>query len=95
MRIDPQDPIPSLRRQLAREIVRSLGGSQSQFVVAPFYGIPQPRMSELGRGLVDRCTMEWLIRRIHRLGGSVSLTVTLGDAYRAWVEEVRRRRLQL
>ena len=86
--------IRELRCQLAAEIVRSLGPN-SQYVVAPHYGIPQPRMSELNRGVVDRCSVEWLIRRIHRLGGSVTVTVTLGDAGRRWnVErfaEARRR----
>src|ERR1041385_645753 len=83
----PRDPrILALRRQLAAEIVRSLG-EDSQFVVAPSYGIRQPRMSELNRGIVDRCTVEWLIRRIHVLGGTVTLSVTLGDARAAWLRE--------
>ena len=90
--------IESLRRQLAAEIVRSLGPN-SQYVIAPRYGIPQPRMSELNRGVVDRCSVEWLVRRIHRLGGTVTITVTLGDAGRRWnVErfaEARRRRAGL
>jgi len=82
-----RDPrILALRRQLAAEIVRSLG-EDSQFVVAPSYGIRQPRMSELNRGIVDRCTVEWLIRRIHVLGGTVRLSVTLGDARAAWLRE--------
>ena len=72
-----------LRRQLAAEIVRSLGPG-SQHVVAPSYGIRQPRMSELNRGSVDRCSMEWLVRCIHRLGGAVEIRVTLGDAGREW-----------
>jgi hypothetical protein len=67
--------------------VRSLGGSGSQFVIAPSFGIRQPRMSELSRGIVDRCSVEWLIRRIHVLGGSVEVTVTLGDARRSWMVE--------
>ena len=78
------DIITSLRRQLAAEIVRFLGEG-SQHTIAPTFGIPQPRMSELNRGVVDRCTVEWLIRRVYRLGGSVQVTVTLGDARRAWV----------
>ena len=87
-----RDPrIPALRRQLAAEIVRSLG-EDSQFVVAPSYGIRQPRMSELNRGIVDRCTVEWLIRRIHVLGGTVRLSVTLGDARAAWLRERFERR---
>ena len=77
------------RRQLAAEIVRSLG-PHSQFVIAPRYGIPQPRMSELSRGLVTRCSIEWLIRRIYRLGGTVTLTVTLGDVRRErWLARAR------
>jgi len=86
--------IESLRRQLAAEIVRSLGPN-SQYVIAPNYGIPQPRMSELNRGVVGRCSVEWLIRRIHRLGGTVTMTVMLGDAGRRWrverLAESRRR----
>jgi predicted XRE-type DNA-binding protein len=93
MPIDPGDPIYMLRQQLAREITRALGGADSQFVIAPYYGIRQPRMSELSRSVVERCTIEWLIRRIHRLGGSVTLQIEVGDARRAWVEAMRRRRL--
>jgi predicted XRE-type DNA-binding protein len=77
------DPVGDLRQQLAREIVRALG-PKSQHLLAPRFGIPQPRMSELSRGQVDRCSVEWLIRRIHRLGGSVSVTVALGDVQREW-----------
>ncbi|MEO8620263.1 MAG: XRE family transcriptional regulator [bacterium] len=75
--------IHDLRRQLASEIVRSLG-PMSQYCIAPSLGIPQPRMSELNRGVVDRCSVEWLIRRIHRMGGTVEIHVTLGDAGAKW-----------
>ena len=78
------DPVREIRVQLAAEIVRSLG-PMSQHVVAPSCGIRQPRMSELNRGRVDRCSVEWLIRRIHRLGGTVQVSVTLGDAGKKWV----------
>ena len=81
MAIDHSDPIYILRQQLAAEITRSLGPG-SQFVIAPFYGIPQPRMSELSRGIVEGCSVEWLIRRIYRMGGSVRIEVTLGDVAR-------------
>jgi predicted XRE-type DNA-binding protein len=83
MQSSPSDAIHGFRRQLAQEITRSLG-PMAQHGIAPAFGIPQPRMSELSRGLVDRCSVEWLIRRIYRLGGSVTITVTLGDAQRAW-----------
>jgi predicted XRE-type DNA-binding protein len=92
MAIKPEEPIYSMRQQLGAEITRSLGGSRSQFVIAPYYGIPQPRMSELSRGIIERCTIEWLIRRIYRMGGTVTLHVDLGDAQRAWFEAMRLRR---
>jgi hypothetical protein len=41
-------------------------------------------MSELARGKVDRCSLEWLIERVHRAGGTVELTVTLGDSRAAF-----------
>jgi hypothetical protein len=42
-----------LRRQLAAAIAASLGPN-AQEVSAPPYGIPQPRMSQLERGVVGR-----------------------------------------
>jgi predicted XRE-type DNA-binding protein len=86
----PSRIISALRRQLAAEIVRSLGVG-SAYCVAPSYGIRQPRMSELERGIVDRCSVEWLIRRIERMGGTVQVTVTLGDAGRKWLTDRARR----
>lgn len=93
MRASTDDPIYTIRQQLAAEITRSLGGAESQHVIAPHFGIRQPRMSELSRGIVDRCTIEWLMRRIHHLGGAVTVNVTLGDAYRTWSDAMRRRSL--
>ncbi|MHB1861410.1 MAG: helix-turn-helix domain-containing protein [Gemmatimonadaceae bacterium] len=70
-----------LRRQVASEIVRSIGPG-APYVISPYFGIPAPRMSELVRAQVDRCSLEWLIERVYRMGGSVALAVTLGDAGR-------------
>ncbi|MEP6620186.1 MAG: XRE family transcriptional regulator [bacterium] len=75
--------ILALRHQLAREIVRSLGVG-GRAVVCESYGIPRPRCSELVNGRVERCSLEWLIERIERMGGSVRVEVTLGDAGREW-----------
>lgn len=86
MTISPDDPIYALRAQVAREIVRSLGGWFAQHFISRRYGIPQPRMSELCRGKVGRFSLEWLIRRVHRMGGTVTLTIVLET------EEERRRR---
>ena len=87
--------VHALRQELAAAIVRSLG-PMAQHAVSRSYGISQPRMSELNRGVVDRCTIDWLVHRIHRLGGSVMLTITVPDAGRAWTRarmaEMRERR---
>ncbi len=72
----------SLRRELAAAITAA-AGPNAQFIVGPAYGIRQPRMSELERGKVYRTSMEWLIRRIHLMGGSVALTITLPDVQTA------------
>ena len=68
---------------MAREIVGALGPG-AQHTISASYGISQPRMSELERGIVDRCSVEWLIRRIDQLGGTVEVTVTGGDVKREW-----------
>lgn len=75
-----------LRRRVAREIVRSLG-PMSAYFIAPSFGIPQPRLSELERGDVDRCSLEWLVERVYRMGGRVTVEVALGDTGRAWMHE--------
>lgn len=86
MRSKPNDRILQLRRQLAREIVGALGPG-AQHTISASYGISQPRMSELERGIVDRCSVEWLILRIDQLGGTVEVTVTVGDVRREWHRE--------
>ena len=91
--ISPDDPIYALRTELAREIARALGGRAAQGRIAKRYGIPRPRMSELCLGNVKRCSIEWLIRRIHNMGGTVTLTITLGDPERErWIARVRNRK---
>jgi len=80
----PKAPeIIALRKQLAAVIVKSLRPG-AQVIIAPSYGIPQPRMSELERGVVDRFSLEWLIRAVHRLGGTVRIIADAPDAARAW-----------
>jgi predicted XRE-type DNA-binding protein len=91
MNRDSDDAMRRLRLQLAVEIVRALGPA-SQHVIAPSFGIPQLRMSELSRGRVDKCTLDWRIRVIHRLGGSVSVSVRLGDVRRNWLTQTQARK---
>jgi predicted XRE-type DNA-binding protein len=88
----PDDRLLALRRTLSAAIVHALG-PDAQHNVSTRFGIPQPRMSELSRGIVGRCTLEWLIRRIHLMGGSVTITVELGDvAGDYWRARFRERR---
>ncbi|HWJ13496.1 MAG TPA: XRE family transcriptional regulator [Gemmatimonadaceae bacterium] len=82
----PDDPVLILRRTLAAAISKALG-PKSQHVVASYFGIAQPRMSELEHGIVARCTIDWLVRRVYRMGGSVTIQVVLGDAGRAWRQQ--------
>lgn len=86
MKTQPTDQILALRRRVADEIVRAVGPGAQQGI-SESYGISQPRMSELERGMVNRCSIEWLIHRIHRMGGVVEITVTLGNVRRAWFRE--------
>jgi predicted XRE-type DNA-binding protein len=91
MTVEGDQLIKELRRELARAIVRAMP-PRAEYTIAETFDIPQPRMSELNRGLVYRCTMEWLIRRIHKMGGTVSLTITLGDAENEFWRRQRLRR---
>ena len=75
--------IVALRLQVAREIVRALGPA-ARYVVAPKFGIGEARYSELSRDLVDRCTLEWLIERVYRMGGSVTVAVSVSAVKRKW-----------
>lgn len=87
----PRHPrILELRRQLAREITRAVGPT-GQHCIAPSFGIRQPRMSELARDRVERHTVEWLIRRVYAMGGTVSLSIELGDVAGEWRRERFRR----
>lgn len=55
------DPIPELKRQLASEIVRALDG-WSLGEIAVFFGVDQPRLSNLRRGKLERFSVDGLIR---------------------------------
>lgn len=81
--------ILALRRQLAGEIVRALGPGGG-YGPSDRFGITATRFWEFARGRVDHCSVEWMIDRIYRMYGSVTVTVTLGDARREqWIKRVR------
>jgi hypothetical protein len=76
----PRDErIVALRRQLAGAIAGAVDE-----MISPDFGIPQPRMSELNRGIVGRMSLEWLILRVFRMGGRVTIAVELPDVRGAW-----------
>ena len=70
----PDDPIPPLKRQLAREI-RALLGSTNQHVAAHRLGVDQPRMSDLLHDKLDRFSLEKLIRLLRNVDRRVELRV--------------------
>jgi predicted XRE-type DNA-binding protein len=68
------DPIPELKAQAARELVKLLEGWNSQFVAAEI-GTDAPRISDIRRGKLQRFSLETLIRYITRLKMRVELRV--------------------
>lgn len=69
-----KDPIPELKRQLARLVVERLDG-WSHINAAHFLGTDQPRLSDLRRGRLDRFSLEQLIRFVSRVEGHVEIRV--------------------
>jgi predicted XRE-type DNA-binding protein len=72
---DAQDPVPALKRELARAILDRLRGS-GQVNVAYRLGVDQPRASNLCRGRLKRFSLQQLIRFAARVDGEVTITVT-------------------
>lgn len=68
------DPIPELKKQLAREIL-ALVGHINQHVAARILGIDQPRMSDLMHGRLERFSASKLIRILAHIDRRVDITV--------------------
>jgi predicted XRE-type DNA-binding protein len=85
------DPIPSLKRQLADEILTSVAGlrpSRAALVLE----IDDARMSDLKRGRVARFSIERLIRLLALVERRVDLTVVkIGSPRLAWFRLARER----
>ena len=69
------DPVPALKRHLARQLVGRLDG-WSQTDAAGLLGTDQPRISDLRRGRLDRFSLEQLVRLLGRVGGSIELQIS-------------------
>jgi predicted XRE-type DNA-binding protein len=61
------DPIPALKQQLARELVR-YAGKRPAWNIAVLIGTDQPRISDLRKGKLNRFSLESLIRFLRRAG---------------------------
>lgn len=72
--LEPPDPIPALKRQLAGEI-RALLADHHQFVAAMILGVDQPRMSDIQRGRLERFSLEKLIRLLAHINCRVAISI--------------------
>ena len=68
------DPIPELKLQLAREIVR-LADQTNFFVAAMALGIDYPRLSDLRKGRLKRFSLQKLIRILATVERKVTLEI--------------------
>lgn len=68
------DPIPALKRQLARDLTRVIDGWETT-ELCYFLRTDQPTVSRLRAGRVDRFSIERLIRWLARMDVAVDLTV--------------------
>jgi hypothetical protein len=67
------DPIPELKRQAAAALVPLMIGNAHD--VAAIIGTDQPRVSDIRRGRLERCSLETLIRYLTRLQCRVALEI--------------------
>ena len=74
------DPISSLKEQLAELVVERLAG-WSQIYAAELLGTEQPRVSDRRNNRLSRFSLEQLIRFVTRVGGSVELEVNWGTRH--------------
>ena len=69
-----EDPIPALKRQLSAELKPRIDGWRTA-EIAVLLRTDQPRISDLRRGVLDRFSLETLIRFASRLRCDVTLAV--------------------
>lgn len=68
------DPIPELKRQVARELKRAMDGWETP-ELCYLMRTGQPRVSNLRAGRIERFSLEQLIRFLARLSHTVELSV--------------------
>jgi predicted XRE-type DNA-binding protein len=84
------DPIPALKRQIARLIVGRIQG-WSQHYAADLLGTDQPRLSDLRRGRLERFSLEQLIRFVSRVEGHLEISVEWRRRHAFLFASVRKR----
>ncbi|MDQ3995851.1 MAG: helix-turn-helix domain-containing protein [Gemmatimonadota bacterium] len=80
---DAQDPVPALKRKLARAILDRLEPS-GQLNVARRLGVDRARASNLQCGRLERFSLQQLVRFAARVDGDVSISVTW-TSRRIWI----------
>lgn len=80
---DAPDPVPALKRELARAILDRLGGS-GQLNVARRLGVDQPRASNLFCERLERFSLQKLVRFAARVDGEVTINV-IWTSRRIWI----------
>lgn len=75
------DPVRHLKQQLAREICALVQPVQ-QCIAAYTLDVDQPLISRLRHGDVERVSLDRLIRMLHRVGRTVTLSVASGPPIR-------------
>jgi predicted XRE-type DNA-binding protein len=89
----PDDPILTLKRQLADAIL-ALASQTNMHVAARAFGIGVPRMSDLRHGRIARFSVERLIRILAMAGRKVELSIVVSSPERRpWFGAPHPRRL--
>lgn len=84
------DPLPALKEQLASEIIAVTAGF-SQWEVAAYLGLDQPRISDLKRGRLGRFTLDRLVTLLSRLDHDVALDIRHRTGTGIFVRRPRRK----
>jgi predicted XRE-type DNA-binding protein len=70
------DPIPALKRQLAREIL-ALPDQIDGCIVGPVLGLDEPRLCDIQRGRLERLSLQQLVRALANVNRRVELRVVV------------------
>lgn len=69
------DPVPALKRQLARQLLRSCDGLSQSWAAWAMH-VSRARVSELRRENLENVSLELLVRCLSHLGYRIDITLT-------------------